>query len=209
MSIEINWNEAIKPLLKKYKGEKHPLQFKSLYELMVMVVLSAQVSDKLINSLAPKLFKAFPNMQALSHATAEDLLPFVNKIRNFANKTSWLLEMAKQIKNDKNIPTNMEGLTALPGIGRKSANVIMREMKVDKEGIIIDLHTLRVANRLGISEDSNPISLEKKLMKMIPQKDWEVGMALSFLGRDVCRPTNPNHEVCVMKNVCENYKQTY
>ncbi|MCX6186574.1 MAG: endonuclease III, partial [Bacteroidetes bacterium] len=110
MSIEINWNEAIKPLLKKYKGEKHPLQFKSLYELMVMVVLSAQVSDKLINSLAPKLFKAFPNMQALSHATAEDLLPFVNKIRNFANKTSWLLEMAKQIKNDKNIPTNMEGL---------------------------------------------------------------------------------------------------
>ncbi len=208
MSIEINWNEAIKPLLKKYKGEKHPLQFKSLYELMVMVVLSAQVSDKLINSLAPKLFKAFPNMQALSHATAEDLLPFVNKIRNFANKTSWLLEMAKQIKNDKNIPTNMEGLTALPGIGRKSANVIMREMKVDKEGIIIDLHTLRVANRLGISEDSNPISLEKKLMKMIPQKDWEVGMALSFLGRDVCRPTNPNHEVCVMRNVCEYYKQT-
>jgi endonuclease-3 len=209
MSNEINWPEAIQPLLKKYKGSKHPLEFKSVYELMVMVVLSAQVSDKLINSLAPKLFKAYPTMQSLSHATAEDLLPYVNKIRNFANKTSWLLDMAKQIKNDKNIPNTMEGLTALPGIGRKSANVIMREMKVPREGIIIDLHTLRVANRIGISDDSNPIAMEKKMMKMIPQKDWEVGMALSFLGREVCRPTNPNHEVCVMKNVCEFCKQTY
>jgi endonuclease-3 len=71
------------------------------------------------------------------------------------------------------------------------------------------LHTLRVANRIGISDDSNPIAMEKKMMKMIPQKDWEVGMALSFLGREVCRPTNPNHEVCVMKNVCEFCKQTY
>jgi endonuclease-3 len=176
---------------------------------MVMVVLSAQVSDKLINSLAPKLFKAYPTVQSLSHATAEDLLPYVNKIRNFANKTSWLLDMAKQIKNDKNIPTTMEGLTALPGIGRKSANVIMRDMKVPREGIIIDLHTLRVANRIGISDDSNPIAMEKKMMKIIPQKDWEVGMALSFLGREVCKPTNPNHEVCVMKNVCEFCKQTY
>jgi endonuclease-3 len=209
MSNETNWSEAIQPLLKKYKGAKHPLEFKSVYELMVMVVLSAQVSDKLINSLAPKLFKAYPTMQSLSHATAEDLLPYVNKIRNFANKTSWLLDMAKQIKNDKNIPTTMEGLTALPGIGRKSANVIMREMKVPREGIIIDLHTLRVANRIGISDDSNPIAMEKKMMKIIPQKDWEVGMALSFLGREVCKPTNPNHEVCVMKNVCEFCKQTY
>jgi endonuclease-3 len=209
MSNETNWSEAIQPLLKKYKGAKHPLEFKSVYELMVMVVLSAQVSDKLINSLALKLFKAYPTVQSLSHATAEDLLPYVNKIRNFANKNSWLLDMAKQIKNDKNIPTTMEGLTALPGIGRKSANVIMREMKVPREGIIIDLHTLRVANRIGISDDSNPIAMEKKMMKIIPQKDWEVGMALSFLGREVCKPTNPNHEVCVMKNVCEFCKQTY
>ena len=209
MSNETNWSEAIQPLLKAYKGTKHPLQFNTVYELMVAVILSAQDSDKHINSITPKLFKAFPNMQALSHATSEELLPYIVKVRNFGNKTTWLLDLAKQVKNDKNIPKMMEGLVALPGIGRKSANVIMRESGVPAEGIIVDLHVVRVAPRLGIASGTDPKKIEQQMMKIIPQKDWEVGMALSFLGREVCRPTNPNHEICVMKNVCEFCKQTY
>lgn len=209
MSNETNWPEAIQPLLKAYKGTKHPLNFNTVYELMVAVILSAQDSDKHINSITPKLFKAFPNMQALSHATAEDLLPYIGKVRNFGNKTTWLLDLAKQVKNDKNIPKTMEGLVALPGIGRKSANVIMRESGVPAEGIIVDLHVVRVAPRLGIATGTDPKKIEQQMMKIIPQKDWEVGMAISFLGREICRPSNPNCEACVMKSVCEYYKQTY
>ncbi|MEO6845356.1 MAG: endonuclease III, partial [Ginsengibacter sp.] len=127
MPPKINWPEAIKPLLKKYKGKKHPLDYKSNYQLLVGVILSAQDSDKHINQLASELFKAFPNMEALSHATPETLFPFIGKVRNFGNKTNWLIALAQKIKKDKNIPLTLDELTALPGIGRKSANVIMRE----------------------------------------------------------------------------------
>jgi endonuclease III len=204
----INWQKEIQPLLKKYKGKKHPLEYNSMYELMVAVVLSAQDSDRNINKLAPALFAAYPDMKALSKATAESLFPFVNKIRNFGNKTKWLLQIAATIKDDKNIPTTMEDLTALPGIGRKSANVIMREAGKKAEGIIVDLHVVRVGPRLGIASGIDPKKIEKQLMEVIDPKDWgEVGMAISFLGRETCRPTNPKNHECVMNKVCAYYKE--
>src|SRR4249919_2321188 len=103
MSSNVNWPEAIQPLLKKYKGKKHPIEYKNIYQLVVMVILSAQDSDRNINSLAPKLFEAFPNMQALSKANAKSLEPFISKVRNFDNKTKWLMELSQKIKTDKNI----------------------------------------------------------------------------------------------------------
>lgn len=202
-----NWQEAFKPLIKKYKGKAHPLEYKNLYQLVVMVILSAQDSDKHINQVAPPFFKAFPDLKSLARADAEILYTFIGKVRNFGNKTKWLLELAKTIKEDKNIPLTMEGLTALPGIGRKSANVIMRESKIKAEGIIVDLHVVRVAPRLGVAEGTDPKKIEKQLMEAVPQKDWsELGMAISFLGRETCRPTNPNHADCVMKDNCDYYK---
>jgi endonuclease III len=203
MAAQLTWVEALKPLLKKYRGKKHPLEYKNLYELLVMVVLSAQDSDRHINQLSGEIFKAFPNMEALSRATADSLFPLIGSVRNFANKTKWLIELPQKIKKDSNIPTTMEGLTALPGIGRKSANVIMREANVKPEGVIVDLHVLRVAPRLGISKATNPVKIEKDIMAVIPQNDWDVGMCMSFLGREICRPTNPKHEECVLKDVCE------
>ncbi len=203
----INWQKEILPLLKKYKGKKHPLDYNSMYELMVAVVLSAQDSDRNINKLAPPLFAAYPDMKALSKATSESLFPFVNKIRNFGNKTKWLLQIASTLKDDKNIPTTMEDLTALPGIGRKSANVIMREAGMKAEGIIVDLHVVRVAPRLGVATGVDPKKIEKQLMDVLAPKDWgEAGMAISFLGREICRPTNPKCPECVMNKVCEYYK---
>lgn len=199
-----NWTEAYKPLIKKYKGKPHPLEYKSIYQLVVMVILSAQDSDKNINQLSGNLFKAFPDVASLKRADAEALFPFISKVRNFGNKIKWLLDLAGKIKEDKNIPLTMEELIELPGIGRKSANVIMREAGVKAEGVICDLHVLRVAPRLGIAQGTDPKKIEKQIMEVIPAKDWgEIGMAFSFLGRETCRPTNPNCKECVMKPNCD------
>ncbi|MFN5171351.1 MAG: endonuclease III domain-containing protein [Cyclobacteriaceae bacterium] len=203
----VNWKKAIQPLLKKYKGKKHPLDYNSFYELIVMVVLSAQDSDRHINKIAPPLFAAFPDMKSLAKADEETLHQFVKGVRNFGNKTSWLMAIASEIKDNKKIPATLEALTALPGIGRKSANVILREMGLPAEGIIVDLHVVRVAPRLGIASGTDPKKLEKQLMEAIAPADWgEAGMAISFLGRETCRPTNPKCTECVMSKVCAFYQ---
>lgn len=205
----VNWQKEIRPLIKKYKGKKHPLDYNNNYELVVMVVLSAQDSDRHINKIAPDFFKVFPDMKSLSKADAESLYSIISKVRNFRNKTKWLLELARTIKDDRHIPATLAELTALPGIGRKSANVIMREAGMKAEGIIVDLHVVRVAPRLGIVTGTDPKKLEKQMMEVLASKDWgDVGMAISFLGRETCRPTNPKCPDCVMKKVCAYYKAT-
>lgn len=205
MSATINWAEAFKPLIKKYKNKKHPLNYENVYQLVVMVVLSAQDSDRHINDLAPKLFEAFPDMRALSNATPETLTPLIGSVRNFGNKIKWLMEMAQTIKDDKNIPSTLNELTALKGIGRKSANVILREWGKSAEGVIVDLHVVRVAPRLGVATGTDANKIEKQLMAVLPQKEWDAGMAMSFLGREICRP-QPKCEICLMKAVCAYYK---
>ncbi|MDP4262545.1 MAG: endonuclease III [Bacteroidota bacterium] len=204
MPPKTDWTKAIQPLLKKYKGKKHPLDYENTYQLVVMVVLSAQDSDRNINNLAPKLFEAFPNMQALAKATPETLYPLIGKVRNFANKTKWLAEIAQKIKKDSNIPLTLDQLTELPGIGRKSANVILRESGVTPEGVIVDLHVVRVAPRLGLASGTDPKKIEKQIMDLLPQKDWDAGMAMSFLGREICRP-QPKCDICLMNKVCAFY----
>lgn len=204
-----DWAKALKPLIAKYKEEKHPLDYQNLYQLLVMVVLSAQDSDAHINKIAPKLFAEFPDMKALAKADEGSLLPFVEEVRFHGNKMKWLLEIAGIVKEDKNIPVTMKELTALKGIGRKSANVIMREAEVKAEGIMVDLHVVRVASRLGIAKSDKADKIEKEMMEVLPQSMWsEVGMAISFLGRDICRPTNPKHEECMLSTVCEYCKKT-
>lgn len=203
-----DWTEVFKPLIKKYKNKKHPLDYQNLYQLLVMVVLSAQDSDANINKVAPPLFEVFPTLKSLSESTIEELIPYITKVRNFNTKAGWLIEIAQTLKTDKNIPTTMDELVALKGIGRKSANVIMREAEVPAEGIVCDLHVIRVAPRIGIvkeSKDGNKI--EKELMKALPKEIWgDIGMAISFLGRETCRPTNPKHSECVVSEHCEYCK---
>ncbi len=160
----INWQKEIQPLIKKYKGKKHPLEFASTYQLVVAVVLSAQDSDRHINKIAPAFFSAFPDMKALSKAEPAAIHQLIGDVRNFGNKTKWLLAMAQSIKEDKNIPTTLDGLTELSGIGRKSANVILRETGKKAEGIIVDLHVVRVAPRIGIATGTDPKKIEKQMM---------------------------------------------
>ncbi|CAN5753340.1 endonuclease III [soil metagenome] len=200
----IDWSKAVKPLIKKYKNEKHPLGAGNLYEMLVMVVLSARSNDKLINTIAPELFKAYPNMQSLARAKPEDLQPLLAKVINWANKAKWLLEIASTIKTDKNIPLDIDKMVELPSIGRKSANVIKRFAGAPYEGVIVDLHVVRVSQRLGIATSDDPVKIEKQIMEVLPQKEWEAGMSMSFLGRDICRP-KPECEICLMNKVCAFY----
>lgn len=205
-----DWAKKLEPILKKYKGRKHPLEHRNLYELLVMVVLSAQDSDAHINKIAPALFDAYPNMESLSVSNFEALIPYISTVRNFANKAKWLLEIAKTVQKDENIPLTMDGLVALKGIGRKSANVIMREAKVPAEGIIADLHVIRVAPRIGlIAETKDGIKAEKQLMQVLPKEIWgEIGMAISFLGREICRPL-PKCPECPINSICKYYREHY
>jgi len=205
MPDSVNWVEAIKPLLKKYKGKKHPLDYQNVYQLVVMVILAAQDSDRHINEVAPELFKAYSNMKSLSRATTDDLLKYIGKVRASRNKSKWLVGIAQKIKDDKNIPLTQETLTELPGIGRKSANVIMREAGAAPEGVMVDLHVVRVAPRLGIASGTDATKIEKQLMQVLPKKDWDAGMAISFLGREICRP-KPKCEICLMRPVCTYYQ---
>jgi endonuclease-3 len=200
----INWPDAVKPLLKKYKKTPHPLEAKNVYQLVVMVVLSAQATDNIVNTIAPEFFKAFPDMQSLAKAKPESLYPYLTKVRNFRQKANRLLAIAHEVKTNRNIPLEMDALVALPGIGRKSANVIRRETKNPPQGVVVDLHVVRVAQRLGIATNPDADKMEKQLMEILPQKQWDAGMAMSFLGREICRP-QPLCPECLMKKVCAFY----
>lgn len=199
-----DWTEKLAPILTQYKGRKHPLDYHNLYQLTVMVILSAQDSDANINKIAPALFEVYPNMESLAVKNLEALTPHISKIENFGNKANWLLEIAQTIQKDENIPLTMNGLIALKGIGRKSANVIMREANAPVEGIIVDLHVIRVAPRIGlIPETKDGIKAEKQLMQVLPKAIWgEIGMAISFLGREICRPT-PKCPECPIREDCQ------
>jgi len=202
----VDWPEAIKPLLEKYNNKKHPLDAKNVYEMLVAVVLSAQSTDDLINQISPKFFEAFPNMAALAKAEPEMLWPYIIKVRGSRKKAEWLVRIAREIKTDKSIPLTIEQMVELPGIGRKSANVIKRYAKAPIEGVIVDIHVLRVAPRLGITKNEKAEKIEEDIMNALPQSEWDAGMAMSFLGREICRP-DPLCQKCLMKPVCEYYNK--
>src|SRR5690349_5617850 len=183
MATAVNWTEAVKPLMRKYHKKKFPLEYKNTYQLLVMVLLAAQDSDKNVNNVAPGFFKKYPNLEALSKAKAKDMHPLL-RVRNFANKSNWLEGIAKQLKKNRNIPLTLDELTELPGIGRKSANVILRETGKPAEGVIVDLHVVRVAPRLGIATGTDPKKIEQQIMEQLPPKLWDAGMCMSFHGRE-------------------------
>jgi len=169
-----------------------------------MVVLSAQTTDNIVNKLAPEFFKNFPSIKTLASAKPEDLFLFIKSVRGFRKKADWLVRIAQALTEHKNIPLNIGELIKLPGIGRKSANVIIREAGGTPQGIFVDLHVLRVVPRLGIIKIENPEKIEKALMEIIPEKHWHAaGMSFSYLGRELCRPTDPACTKCTMKKICQ------
>ena len=201
-----NWSEKLLPLLEKYKGRKHPLDYKNIYQLLIMVILSAQDSDANINKISVPFFEIFPTINSLSKANLEEIIILINTVKNYQNKANWIKETAAILKIEENIPKNLNDLIQLKGVGRKSANVILRESNQRAEGIIVDLHVIRVVSRIGITpsyKEGNKI--EKKLIQELPYEIWnDIGMAFSFLGRELCRPTNPKCDLCPICQYC-NY----
>ena len=204
-----DWNELLKPLLFKYKDTKHPLMYNNLYELLVMVVLSAQDSDANINKVAPLFFNDFPTLKSLVGIDSDVINSYFLKSRNNRIKTNYIKNIVEAIKSDENIPQKLDELIKLNGIGRKSANVILREIGKEPEGVIVDLHVIRVAPRLGVvSEKVDGNKIEKQLMHAISKEMWNVGMAISFLGREICRPKNPKCGECLLNEVCDFYNDS-
>lgn len=202
-----NWKENLQPLIDKYKGKKHPLSYESLYELLIMVILSAQDSDANINKVKINFFKKFPNITTLSKSSSTKISSYITSVNNYQNKSNWIFETANIIQSNENIPTNLNDLTKLKGVGRKSANVILREMNKKAEGIIVDLHVIRVTPRIGLTpeiKDGNKI--ERLLMQQLPYEIWnDIGMSFSFLGREICRPTNPKCNICPINIHCKYF----
>lgn len=202
MPKQTDWSQAFLPLLSKYGKRSHPLKHKNLYQLLVSVVLSAQTTDDLINELTPKLFAQYPGFKELSLAKPEEVFPYVSKVRSYVKKSNWLIAIAKEFQT-REIPLTMEALTDLPGIGRKSANVIISETGGDMQGVVVDLHVARVALRLGIASEDKAEKIEKRLMESIPAELWSpLGLGLTYLGREICRPTDPKCKECVMNKWC-------
>ena len=202
-----DWSQKLEPLLEKYGKQKHPLDYNNRYQLIVMVILAAQASDNQINKISPKLFEAYPSISDLKNSNPEDLYPLLSSIRGYRKKAKWIVDIAKVIGDDSNIPTTIGELTKLSGVGRKTANTVIRESGDNAEGIIVDLHVLRVAPRLGIATGTNSEKIEKQLMDALPKDKWnEIGMAFSFHGREICRP-KPICDQCIVNQAC-NYYQT-
>ena len=199
------WVKNLEPLIKKYGKRKIPLDYNNRYQLLVMVLLAAQTTDKLINKVTGAFFEKYPSMAELKKSTAEDLHPFLKSITGFRKKSNWLVELAQTVGEDNKIPVTLKGLTNLRGIGRKTANVIIRESGDKAEGVVVDLHVVRVAPRLGVVNTAKPDKIESQLMEVMPQEKWnEIGMTLSFHGRETCRP-KPKCEECIVSSVCNYY----
>jgi endonuclease III len=192
--------------LKKEYPEAHcELDHKNPLQLLVATILSAQCTDKRVNIVTPALFKRFPNAAALADANPEELEDLIRSTGFFRNKTKSLLGMAKALveRHKGKVPATMPELTKLPGVGRKTANVILGNAFGINEGVVVDTHVGRLALRLGLTKESDPVKVELQLMKLFPKEDWAL---LSHLlishGRAVCIARSPKCEECVLNDIC-------
>jgi endonuclease III len=188
------------------------LIYDSPYELLVAVILSAQCTDKRVNITTPAIFKKFPDVYALSKTNFDELFPFIKSISYPNNKTKHLIGMAQKVVNefDGKIPMTVDELIQLPGVGRKTANVITSV--VDKQpNMAVDTHVFRVSKRLGlVSQAANtPLAVEKELIKHIPEElTHKAHHWLILHGRYTCLARNPKCEQCGLQAICNYYKKS-
>ena len=195
----------------KYFREQMPevqteLEFGSVFQLLVAVILSAQCTDKRINQVTPELFCHYPNAKTMATAEPEDLLEYISSVSYPNSKAEHLVKMARMLveKHGGEVPSDMSLLLDLPGVGRKTANVI-QSVAFGKSTMAVDTHVFRVSHRLGLvtKKDDTPYKVEQALVKNIPEEDiprahhW-----LLFHGRYVCTSRRPHCEKCDLKDVC-------
>lgn len=201
--------ELINELSKHYDGEKGSLDFTTPFELLVAVMLSAQCTDARVNIVTKDLFKVANTPQAFSKMEIKEIEKLVSSISFYRNKAKHIKECSIQIIENYNgvVPSSMEELTTLSGIGRKSANVIMLEAFNNCQGIAVDTHAHRLSNRLGLSNEDDPIKIEQDLLKKIPKKYWRLmNHLLVYHGREICKAKNPLCDKCPITSYCKYCK---
>lgn len=184
------------------------LHFNNPYELLVAVILSAQCTDKRVNMITPALFKAFPDVHSLSLAQPEDIFPYIRSVSYPNNKSKHLAGMARMLveKFNGTVPSERENLEQLPGVGRKTANVIS-SVVFNMPALAVDTHVFRVSARIGLTLNAKtPLATEKQLLKYVPEELVSVFHHWLILhGRYICIARRPKCEICGLKPVCKYY----
>lgn len=197
----------IDALEKQHPGAWTELDFRNAYELLVATVLSAQSTDARVNTVTPALFERYPDARALSKATTEELEPQLVPTGFFRAKSRALagLSAALVAEHGGDVPADMDKLTALPGVGRKTANVVLGHA-LGVPGLPVDRHVLRVANRIGIAKSDDPETVETQITSALQDARWVLASDLLILhGRRICRP-KPLCDRCAVRKDCDYYK---
>lgn len=188
------------------------LHYENAYQLLVAVILSAQCTDKRVNMTTPALFAAYPDAQALAQATPEEVFELIHSISYPNNKSKHLVGMAQKLVSDFDgeVPSDIDELQTLPGVGRKTANVIASVI-FNLPALAVDTHVFRVANRIGLTHDSkNPLQTERELVKHIPQEKIPIAHHWLILhGRYVCTARKPHCNECGITELCEHYAKSH
>jgi len=201
-----NIDKIIKALYEEYPDAKCSLEFNSPLELLISVMLSAQSTDAQINKLTPKLFARFKTANDYANCDINELEEYVKSSGFYKNKAKNIKNACKIIdeKYAGKVPETMEELTQLPGVGRKTANVVMLNAFNKCEGIAIDTHAKRISNRIGLSGNEDPLKIEQDILKLIPQKDWHLMNHLFVChGRATCTARKPKCDECCIKDYCK------
>jgi endonuclease-3 len=197
--------EIYSRLAREYPDARCALEHRNPYELIVATILSAQCTDKRVNMVTPALFEKYPTAETLSVANPEHVQEMIKSTGFFRNKTKSLLGMAGAVveKHAGQVPGTMEELVKLPGVGRKTANVVLGNAFGKDEGVVVDTHVTRLSNRLALSRESDPVKIEQDLMALFPRAQWTMlAHLLISHGREICDARRPLCERCVVNHLC-------
>lgn len=195
----------VKRLKKKYPHAKIVLNFSNNWELLVAVILSAQCTDKKVNEVTEKLFKKYRTLNDYVKANPKEFEKIIRSTGFYRAKTKNILSSAKIIKErfGGHVPRTMKEILTLPGVARKTANVVLGNAFGISEGIAVDTHVRRLSQRLGLTKNNNPEKIEKDLMRLVPKKDW---FKLTYLlidhGRTICTAKDPRCDLCPLNDMC-------
>jgi len=204
--------EIIKILENSYPSSRTALQFRNPLQILVATILSAQCTDKKVNQITPFLFKKYPTAAGYAQAKQEELEEEIRPTGFFRNKAKSIINASKKICDDfgGEVPDSMEKLITLPGVARKTANIVLSSSFRKAEGIAVDVHVKRLSGRLGLSQEKNPDKIEKDLMAIVPKKDWlDFNYMLVNHGRKKCMARKPLCPSCEINHLCPSYKEFY
>jgi len=197
--------EIIARLKREYPGAKCSLVHANAYELLVATILSAQCTDERVNQVTPALFRRYPHPEDLAAAKQEEVEELIRSTGFYRNKAKSLLGMANALveRHGGEVPAEMDALVHLPGVGRKTANVVLGNAFGMNEGVVVDTHVGRLSGRLGLSSETDPVRIEQDLVKLVPREDWTIVSHL-FIdhGRAVCKAPTPRCEACLLSDIC-------